>query len=38
VDDFLEDAGVVVIGIESVLPCLIISKAAQDKKIPTVEE
>jgi molybdopterin/thiamine biosynthesis adenylyltransferase len=37
VGDFLKDAGVIVMGIDTVIPCLIISRAAQEKKIPMVE-
>ncbi len=37
VDLFLKDVGVVVLGIDSVKPCLIISRAARRMKIPLVE-
>lgn len=37
VKDFLNDAGLVVMGIDTVMPCLIISRAAHQQNIPMVE-
>lgn len=34
---FLEDTDIIVMGIDTVIPCLIIARAAQERKIPMVE-